>query len=298
MKIVNIKGGLGNQMLQYAFAYKLKKLHPSEEILIDLKNFKGYKWHVYELKYVFDVEIPVASFWQLLKVTCPFSSNTFLGNYLQTINSFKKAIFGKLGLRNKEYCEKEHSLYDREALLIKGDCYYDGYWTNQNYFADIRDEILDVFSFKRTLDEINKSLLEEIKSTNSVSLHVRRGNYLLFDIYKGICELDYYQRAVDIINSHVDNPHYYIFSNDIEWCKENLVGMLKNYTFVDNNSGMNNYIDLQLMSNCKHNIIANSTFSWWGAWLNQYTDKIVVAPKKWLNMELKYTPLLEEWTKI
>lgn len=291
MKIVNIKGGLGNQMLQYALAYKLKKLHPSEEILLDLKNFKGYKWHVYELKYVFDVDIPVASFGQLLKVTCPFSPNTFVGKYLQ-------AIFGKLGLRNKEYRENEHSLYDRDALLIEGDCYYDGYWTNQEYFADIRNEILDVFSFRRELDETNKSLLEEIKTTNSVSLHVRRGNYLLFDIYKGICELDYYQRAIDYINAHVDNTNFYIFSNDIDWCKENLTGMLKNYTFVGNNSGMNNYIDLQLMSNCKHNIIANSTFSWWGAWLNRNKDRIVVAPQRWLNLDMKYTPILDEWIKL
>ena len=290
MKIVNIKGGLGNQMLQYALAYKLKKLHPSEEILLDLKNFKGYKWHVYELKYVFDVDLPIASFWQLLKVTCPFSPNTFIGKYLQF-------IFRILGLRKKECREKEHSLFDKEILQIKGDCYYDGYWTNQDYFADIRDEILDIFSFRRELDDTNKELLQEIKSTNSVSLHVRRGNYLLLDVYKGICDLDYYQRAIDYINDNVENPHFYIFSNDIDWCKENLTGMLKNYTFVGNNSGMNNYIDLQLMSNCKYNIIANSTFSWWGAWLNQYKDRIVVAPRKWLNMEMKHSPLLEEWIK-
>lgn len=291
MKIVNIKGGLGNQMLQYALAYKLKKLHPSEEILLDLKDFKGYKWHVYELKYVFDVDIPVATFSQLLKVTCPYSPNTFWGKCV-------RAVFGKLGLRKKEYYEKDHSFYDKAALLIQDDCYYDGYWTNQDYFVDIRDEILSIFSFRRELDETNRSLLEKIKSTNSVSLHVRRGNYLLFDIYKGICEIDYYQRAIDYIKAHVDNPHFYIFSNDIEWCKENLACMLENYTFVGNNSGMSNYIDMQLMSNCKNNIIANSTFSWWGAWLNQYDKRIVIAPKKWLNMEMKYTPLLEEWIKL
>jgi hypothetical protein len=291
MKIVNIKGGLGNQMLQYALAYKLKRLHPSEEILLDLKDFKGYKWHVYELKYVFDVDIPVATFWQLLRTTCPFSANTLWGRYMQ-------AAFKKLGLRNKEYLEKDHSFYDKNALLIQDDRYYNGYWANQDYFADIRDEILDIFSFRRELDETNKSLLENIKYTNSVSLHVRRGNYLLFDIYKGICEIDYYQRAIEYIKAHVENPHFYIFSNDIEWCKENLASMLENYTFVGNNSGMSNYIDMQLMSNCKHNIIANSTFSWWGAWLNQYDKRIVIAPKKWLNMEMKYTPLLEEWIKL
>lgn len=291
MKIVNIKGGLGNQMLQYALAYKLKKLHPSEEVLIDLTSFKGYKWHVYELKYVFDVDIPVASFGKLLKVTCPFSLNTRLGGYM-------RAIYNRLHLNKREYVEDGHSGYDEEVFKIKGDCYYDGYWTNQKYFVDIREDILNIFSFRRQIDEKNQTLLNDIKSTNSVSIHVRRGNYLLFDKYKGICEIDYYQRAIDYINTNVVNPHFFVFSNDMDWCKENLTDMLKNYTFVGNNSGMSNYIDLQLMSNCKHNIIANSTFSWWGAWLNQNEGRIVVSPKKWLNLEMKDTPLLDEWIKM
>ena len=291
MKIVNIKGGLGNQMLQYALAYKLKKLHPNEEILLDLKDFKGYKWHVYELKHVFDVDIRVASFWQLIKVTSPYSSNTFWGRGVHK-------IFGVLGLR-KEFVEKGLFEYDEEVFNIEGDCYYDGIWFNEKYFLDIRDEILGIFSFNRNLDETNNALLQEIKSTNSVSLHVRRGNYLLLDVYKGICDLDYYQRAIDYININVENPHFYIFSNDIDWCKENLTGMLKNYTFVGNNFGMNNYIDLQMMSNCKHNIIAHSSFSWWGAWLNQNKGKIVICPQKWMNMKgLNGTPQLDEWIKI
>ena len=289
MKIVNIKGGLGNQMLQYALAYKLKKLYPSEEVLLDLKNFKGYNWHEYELKYVFDVDIPTASFWQLLKVTSPFSLNTKLGGYMH-------AIYYKLGLNKKEYVEQGQSEYYGEVFKKKGNWYFDGYWANQDYFVDIRDEILKIFSFKRELDVQNMKLLDEIRSTNSVSLHVRRGNYLLFDIYKGICEIDYYQRAIDYINSQIENPHFFVFSNDIEWCKENLTGILKNYTFVDNNSGMSNYIDMQLMSNCMHNIIANSSFSWWGAWLNQNQKKIVVAPQRYLNIDgLTSSPNLKDW---
>ena len=291
MKIVNIKGGLGNQMLQYALAYRLKKLLPSEEVLLDLTSFKGYKWHVYELKYVFDVDIPVASFSQLMKVTCPFSLNTRLGGYM-------RAIYNRLGLNKREYVEDGHSGYSEDVFQKEGDWYFDGYWTNQKYFADIREDILKIFSFRRELDVQNKQTLDEIHSTNSVSIHVRRGNYLLFDTYKGICEVDYYQRAIDYIKAHVDNPHFFIFSNDMEWCKENLSAFMENYTFVGNNSGMSNYVDMQLMSNCKHNIIANSTFSWWGAWLNTHENKIVVSPEKWLNIEMKESPLLDEWVKL
>lgn len=287
MKIVNIKGGLGNQMFQYAFAYKLKKLQPTEQVLFDLKDFRGYEWHEYELKSVFDIDLPIASFLQLIKLTSPFSSNISFGRIV-------RFIFKILGLRRKEYTERDQFEFHRDALHIKSSCYYDGYWACPKYFEDIRDELLNIFSFRRELDETNRVLLDEIQSTNSVSIHVRRGNYLLFDIYKGICELDYYQRAIDYFNTHVENPHFYIFSNDIEWCKDSLSSLLNNYTFVDVNKGGKNYIDLQLMASCKHNIIANSTFSWWGAWLNNNSRKIVIRPYKWLNNCVE-TPCPKEW---
>lgn len=276
MKIVNIKGGLGNQMFQYAFACKLKQVHPDESILFDLKDYKGYILNKYELKSVFDIDLQTPSFLQLLNMTSPFSSNLLYGKVI-------RKVFKILGLRKKEIIEKGNFNYHPEFLQINEDAYYDGYWSNVKYFEDIRDILLKDFSFKKELKEKAKQTLGLIKSTNSISIHVRRGDYLLFDIYKGICDINYYQKAIEYINSRVENPHYFVFSNDLAWCKENLSIYLDNYTFVEDNTGQDNYVDMQLMMNCKHNIIANSTFSWWGAWLNQNDNKIVVSPEQWLN---------------
>ena len=291
MKIVNIKGGLGNQMFQYAFACKLKKVRPEECILFDLKDYKGYKLNKYELKSVFSIDLKTPSFVQLISMTSPFSSNKLYGKV------FRK-LFKTLGLRKKEIVEKGHFYYHPDLLQIKGDAYYDGYWSNVKYFEDIRDQLLMDFSFRKKIGEKALLTLNQIKSTNSVGLHVRRGDYLLFDIYKGICNIDYYKKAIDYIKKHVENPYFYVFSNDLAWCKENLSPYLEKYTLVDGNTGPDNYIDMQLMMNCKHNIIANSTFSWWGAWLNQNENKIVVSPEKWLNDENVGRIQPEEWVLI
>lgn len=289
MKIVRIKGGLGNQMFQYAFASKLKYLYPQEKILLDLTQFRGYKWHPYELKRVFDVDIPVASFLELSKLSYPFSSNTRIGRLLN-------GLLSRVSNKEKfEYSEKSAS-FDKNALRNNGNCYYNGYWLSSQYFDDLRPQLLQSFSFKPVLSDNNSQLKEYIGSCMSVSIHVRRGNYLLFDEYKDICEKPYYANAIKYIRGNVNNPHFFIFSNDIQWCKENLMDLMENYTFVDNNNPLNNYVDLQLMSCCKHNVIAHSTFSWWAAWLNQNPQKIVVAPRKWNN---KYAesegPQMAEW---
>lgn len=293
MKIVNITGGLGNQMLQYAFACKLKHLFPSEKILLDLTNFKGYEWHSYELDYVFDVKIPVASSLQVCRFTIPFSANT---NFGSTLNKY----FGRFFIRDiYEEKNKDYFLFNPAPFAITKSCYYSGYWFNEGYFSDIKDEILNVFSFKRPLNSYSLNLKKQIESTNSVSIHVRRGNYLLFDEYKNICERPYYEKAIKYMKEHVNNPHFFVFSNDIQWCQENLGDLMDNYTFSENNDPQNNYIDMQLMSCCKHNIIAHSSFSWWGAWLNNNEGKIVVAPYKWKNSEkVMGKPQLDSWILI
>lgn len=292
MKIVNIKGGLGNQMFQYAFACKLKRLYPNEKILLDLTDFKGYGWHVYELKYVFDVQIPVANPLQICKFRAPISINDKGFNFLRRILHHI--------LRRNNYDEKESDLFSFNSTPfgIDTSCYYNGYWCNERYFSDIKEDIRNVFSFKRPLSEYNQNVKVKIENNNSVSIHVRRGNYLLFDEYKDICERPYYEKAIQYIKEHVENPHFYVFSNDMQWCKDNLGDLLDNYTFVENNDPQNNYVDMQLMSCCKHNIIAHSTFSWWGAWLNQNSEKIVIAPSVWNNNFKAAGPQLEDWVLI
>ena len=293
MKIVRINGGLGNQMFQYAFATKLKCLYPTDEILIDVTNYKGYVWNGYELGYVFDVKIPIANFFQISRFTLPVSTNTWIGGKLH----------GHLGrfFKKNIYTEKrtKYFAFSHEPLIIPKSCYYDGTWFNEGYFSDIKEEILDVFTFKRPLNTYCEDVLAEIQSFNSISIHVRRGNYLRFDAYKGICDKEYYRKAITYIKEHVENPHFFIFSNDIQWCRDNLGGLMDRCTFVENNDPNNNYVDMQLMSCCKNNIIAHSSFSWWAAWLNNNPKKIVVAPFKWVNSaDIPNKPQLKDWVLI
>ncbi len=288
MKIVKIIGGLGNQMFQFAFACKLKHLFPEEKVLIDLSHFKGYGLRNYELDYVFDIRMPIASFFQLCQITVPYS---IYSKKVRIINN----LVGRVMNRNiyRESCDDYYS-YNPEPFKIKKSQYYDGYWFNEAYFLDIQDEIRNIFTFKRPLSIKNEILHHQIDKTNSVGIHVRRGDYLLYDEYKGICDKDYYIRAINYMKTQLFNPHFYIFSNDLQWCKDNLTDYMDNYTFSENNDSQYNYVDMQLMSYCKHNIIAHSSFSWWAAWLNNNEDKIVVAPSKWNNNNAN-KPQLRSW---
>ena len=282
MKIVQIIGGLGNQMFQYAFALKLKHLYPKEKVLLDISDFQIYETRNYELGNVFNVTLPYASKLDKFRVF----------PYLPIVNK-------RLDFLRKEYVEEyERSFsFDEKALQIKKDCYYRGYWFCQDYFVDISDEIRSSYIFKKPLGDENIKLKELIDSTNSVSIHVRRGDYLLYDIFKNICEIDYYERAIKYIKTQVENPHFFIFSNDPDWCTANLFKLIDgDVTFSNNNSDSTNYVDMQLMACCKHNIIAHSSFSWWSSWLNTNPNKIVVAPKRWLNdVKVKNGPQLDSW---
>lgn len=289
MKIVRINGGLGNQMFQYAFGLKLQHLHPTEKVLFDLKDFRGYHIQKYELDYVFGLQLQQPSFFQLCRLTFPFSENAFPGNHL---NRFKKPS-------KHEVYDKEEFKYCEDLLNLSGDKYYQGYWINEDYFSDIREKVHDAFTFRRVLGEKAEGYLKQIQQSNSVSIHVRRGDYLQHKMFQGICGVDYYEKAIAYIKEYVEKPHFFIFSNDIPWCKEKIAKFTDgHYTAVELNDPVNNYLDMQLMSCCKHNIIAHSTFSWWGAWLNRNENKIVVAPYCWINKDTPYKPQLKDWILI
>lgn len=293
MKIVKINGGLGNQMFQYAFACKLRHLFPNEKLLIDIKSFQGNTERNYELNYVFNVDIPVATAMDICHFTLPFSSNSKWGSRIHS-------RLGKFFNRNI-YVENKINYFKfyQEPLNIKSSCYYDGVWFNEGYFGDIKEKIKEVFTFKRPLNSFYKNIKKSIEESNSVSIHVRRGDYLLYDAYKGICDREYFEKAIIYIKENIENPHFFIFSNDILWCKNNLEPLMDSYTFVDNNDPQNNYLDMQFMSYCKHNIISHSSFSWWAAWLNNNSNKKVIAPYLWVNSKIiKNKPQLKNWILI
>jgi hypothetical protein len=162
-------------------------------------------------------------------------------------------------------------------------CYLMGNWQSERYFAHISNTVRADFSFRDLLAGKNNELAEFIGKVNAVSLHVRRGdiasNPASLAVH-GLCSLDYYRRAIEHVATRLTKPEFVIFSDDMNWVRENLH---INYPchYVDHNKGLESYNDMRLMSLCRHHILANSSFSWWGAWLNPKIDKIVVAPHRW-----------------
>lgn len=285
MKIIAIKGGLGNQMFQYALAYRLKLDNPEEDVYIDVSHFKGYQFHNYELKMVFDVALPEAPKSKLWQVTYP------IGNY-----KLYRAVRKFLPNRKTEYIEPRLFTFWKDVLTLKGNKYIDGSWQNEMYFRDRREDILKIFEFKKPLEGKNVELAEKLRGMNSISIHVRRGNFLMFDEYKGICDLPYYKNAIEYVKSKIKNPHFYVFSNDAAWCKEIIAPLCGQCDIVDWNIGDDSYLDMRLMAMCPTNILAHSSFSWWAAWMNKNENKTVVAPYDWLRQPgLTDKPQLTDW---
>ena len=288
MKIVNIIGGLGNQMFQFALYLALRNRFPSEEIKIFTGAYKGYSKHnAYELDRVFGLSAPEATKADMRRLAYPYL------NYRMW-----QIGFHLLPQRSTMLNEKIFGHYYPEAF-DKADCYYDGYWQNERYFADIRQEILMAYT-PISIDQRNASVARKLTTCNSVSIHVRHGDFLDKKIYRGICDIDYYRNAIERVLKETDVEQFCIFSNDMEWCKDSIVPLLhgKEYILADWNTGADSYLDMYLMSQCRHNIIAHSSFSWWGAWLNQYPQKIVIGPRKWVNIKNSEFQLNPSWIKI
>ncbi|QTL97698.1 alpha-1,2-fucosyltransferase [Iocasia frigidifontis] len=259
MKIVRITGGLGNQMFQYAFYLSLKERFT--DVKLDITPYILSKFHYgYELSKVFGIKADLAI-------------NEEIDYLINNSDSKLSTIF----------IERQFN-FDKEVFEIKGDVLYYGYWQTEKYFKSIDGIIKKEFVFKRPLDNKNIEIVDQINEVNSVSLHIRRGDYVSIKNVARICTLEYYQKAVKLIKEKINKPVFYICSDEIEWVKEN-IRLEENTVFVDWNKGEDSYKDMQLMSLCKHNILANSSFSWWAAWLNNNKNKMVIAPSRWFNDE-------------
>ena len=180
--------------------------------------------------------------------------------------------------------------------------YYRGYWQNEGYFVDIEPMIREAFQFNiNILSEKTKAIASKMNRELSVSIHVRRGDYENLPeakaMHGGICSLDYYHKAIDFIRQRLgSNICFYLFSDDVNWMEENL--QLENRCIIDWNQGEDSWQDMYLMSCCRHHIIANSSFSWWAAWLNPNKSKIVLTPNKWFNHTDAVGIVPESWIKI
>ena len=275
-------------MFQYALYLSLKKKYPKEKIKIDISMFETYGLHNgFELKRIFDIDAEYASREEIRE----------LSFYIKIYKL--QRIFRKIFPVRKTECVEKYDFKFMSEVWSNCDRYYEGYWQSPLYFDEIEQEIKKMFIFPKPIGG-NKKIEEIMKTVNSVSIHVRRGDYLNAKSFMGICELDYYEKAIEYINSEIKDPYFFIFSNDIKWCEENLRQFLKTdkLMFISNNVGKESYWDMYLMSCCNNMILANSSFSWWAAYLNKNKEAKVLAPKKWVNRDYETQIHLDSWKKI
>ncbi len=287
MIIVNLKGGLGNQMFQYALGRKLaiqnKDVLKLDTSGLDRANKVGDIYRPFALG-SFDIQDMIATPTEVRSLKYP---NGLLSK-------------GARWFRFK-ILRQTHVGWEPRVLNKKGDLYLDGFWQSPKYFEDIRKIILKDFSLKVSFSSSAQKYVDMMQEGIAISLHLRRGDYInnkkVLKAY-GVCSFEYYKKAIAEISSQVTNPVYFVFSDDIQWVKENL--SIDGRVIYVTGSDITDVEEVILMSKCSHNIIANSSFSWWGAWLNQNKGKIVVAPKPWFETNEKHFKYLipDSWTRI
>lgn len=275
MIIVQLVGGIGNQMFQYAAARRISYIN-NTPLKLDISWFEKSKLRNYNLK-CFNIIEDFASprDIQLIKELNRKKNSIILMGFVEKFIPYYKC-----------WCVKQKYFhYDPNLLNLSDNIYLKGYWQSEKYFKDIDNIIRKEYIIKFKPDSYNIEMSNLIKSLESVSIHIRRGDYIKSFITKkahGSCSLEYYHNAIKKITKIIKKPHFFVFSDDINWTKHNLK-ISHPVTFIIQNSKDKDFRDLQLMSFCKYYIISNSSFSWWGAWLNRNPNKIVIAPKKWFN---------------
>lgn len=250
MKTFIIRGGLGNQIFAYAFSLFYTQETGEEARYLRRRRGKLKPIEKTELFTVFDIDVESAS------------------------------IFARLRYKLCKMLKIKDSISKDESLSFSSS-FFDGFWQDKKYYEDFPRDWIEFRPF--VLSARNQEVVDEMKTTNSVFIHVRRGDYLKernIGIFGNVCTKEYYEKALEEINTKVENPVFFIFSNDIEWIEDNF--NIPNSRVVSWNQGSDSYLDLYLMCQCKHAIIANSTFSYWGAYLVTEKD-VVVYPKKWYN---------------
>lgn len=269
MKIVQVVGGLGSQMMAYALTLGLKKR--GDSVVCDFSWYDRTQAHNgAELQRVFGIH----------------EARTPLLGYLinaktAPIRAIRKvlSLSGALKLHTAEVARFN---FDPSVFSIRGNVVLYQCWTSYKYFDGAEEDVRSAFRFPPIQDEANLTVAEALRGGESVSIHVRLGDYARSKALAGLAPVAYYDRAVAAIRERVNDPEFYVFSDDIAWCRSNFGFEVKQ--FIDWNVKGDSFRDMQLMSLCRHNIIPHSSFSWWSAWLNENPAKVVVAPERWANL--------------
>lgn len=283
MIIVEFNGGLGNQMFQYALYLQLKE--GGRAVKIDNSSRYGTDAFRPFCLEVFDIETNYAVQEEI---------SQYKDERTGYFNRARRKIFGKKEIIFREADEKYFGevLEQKEGIIT-------GFWQSEKYFKGVKEQIRMLYNKERELDPVNREMLRKIKASNSISVHIRRGDYTWSDvsaIFGGICTPDYYKKAMSYFRSRYTDSKFYIFTNDPEWARQNYTE--DDCCIVDSNNEGQGHLDLYLMSFCKHHIIANSSFSWWGAWLGRNKEKQVIVPQRWTNIKENNQIFCEGWIRI
>ena len=298
MIVIRLMGGLGNQLFQYAAGRRLAQVR-QVPLKLDLSYYnqsenmgpdstlRSYSLCHFNIKEQWVSPEELGRFpyvWQRLLPARLF-----------------EAIQKRLPAGMRSFYSQAGIGFESEVFDLGDHVYLSGYWQSWRYFCDIQDIIRNEFSLREPLHPESQMLAQEIGAKTSVALHIRRGDYVTNPIIHqvhGICSLDYYRKAINLFIEQVPNPHFYVFSDEPAWAAQNLMIDCP-VTYMNRNGIERDYEDLYLMSLCQHFIIANSSFSWWAAWLSSNLNKIVVAPQKWFAERADPVDLLpEKWLRI
>ena len=294
MKIVKLKGGLGNQMFQYAFA-KLVEKKTGDTVKVDFSAYSSLGTDVIRVPRIakFILSLESASSEDIASI-CLFKHT---GNSLSLF--YKGLIFAEKTI-NERYFFEPNRAYISPDLLMRYD-YFDGYWQSYRYIDEVKDGILADFIPNYELSENTRKTMEQMQRENSVFIGVRKGDYTADKktiAHYGSFDSNYYLAAMKCIAEKVENPKFYIFSNDVDWCKKNLDWGGYNIVYREPEQQTDDFEELILMSSCKHAIIVNSTYNWWGAYLIKNPHKIVCCPQKWFFDEAPIDIIPKEWIQI
>jgi len=294
MKIVKFKGGLGNQLFQYAFLRALELKYNTMDVRGDFSYYTDLKNDSILIPRIekLNIKVDKADSHDLYEIC-------FLKHQGNPFSIPYKCVLIIEGLLNRKYYFERDRRHRDITTLLKYD-YFDGYWQSWRYFNGIEDILKKEFTLKERYSKKTEEIINKIKRGNAVFIGIRRGDYLATSKdrkHHGIFGAEYYEQAINYIKEHVDNPVFYIFSNDIQWVKQNMVFEC-NAVFREEEEQTSDTEELFTMASCKHAIISNSTFNWWGAWLINNKDKIVVAPKNWFADSKPIDIVPDSWVRM
>ncbi len=282
MIVVKIKGGLGNQMFQYAAGRSLAK-RLGTKLLLDIRTYT----HSYNRQFGlnnFQIDASIATQDELTRWP-DWTRKT--SEWLQ-----------RVGIHTRRFRELQSS-FDPGWSNLDDETYLEGYFASERYFSSIKDTLVSEFQLSTPLSEENQQIANIAHESESVMVHVRRGDYVenrkVSEKY-GPCTSKYYERAIELLSNNVRDPQFMVFSDDLDWARKNIY-FPGQPIFVEGNNERPE-VDIYLMTQGKNHIIANSTFSWWGAWLKTNKNGIVICPSPWFENKKYQDIYSQNWIKV